>query len=220
MPIFKRKSKNFFMKWSSKMAYVLGFFYADGSMFINPRGSHYVAFYSADKDILRKIRYSMGSQHHIGDRGIRSGMIKRSYVLQIGSKSMFQNLERFGLTPNKSKQLLMPKIPITYFRDFVRGYFDGDGNVTISVYSRKDRGGRAARVILAGFTSGSKKFLLQLRSHLQRYASLGKGTLYFANRGHRLYYSVHDSQKLYAFMYGGLKNKLFLLRKKKVFEKY
>ena len=36
-------------------------------------------------------------------------------------------LEAIGLTPNKSKTLAPLAIPDEYFRDFLRGEFDGDG---------------------------------------------------------------------------------------------
>lgn len=41
-------NKEFFKCWTSEMAYVLGYFSADGSMFINPRGSRYIEFTSTD----------------------------------------------------------------------------------------------------------------------------------------------------------------------------
>lgn len=220
MPIFKKKNTNFFKKWSLEMAYVLGFFFADGSMFINPRGSHYIAFYSNDKLLLQKIKGTMDVAHKIGARKARRDSGKKSYVLQVGSKSMFDDLKAFGLTENKNKNIRMPRIPARYISHFVRGYFDGDGNVTISLYRRRDRGNRMMKTMLAGFTSGSKNFLEDIRKCLRQRARLGGGTLYFANRGYRLYYSVDDSKKIYRFMYRGLRNSLFLERKKREFEAY
>ncbi len=41
-----------------KMAYVLGFFVADGNLTINPRGSRYIEFSSCDKEIIEKRKYS------------------------------------------------------------------------------------------------------------------------------------------------------------------
>ncbi len=202
------------------MAYVLGFFIADGCMFSNKRGSRYVAFYSNDRDILKKIRTVIGVTNRIGERAIRKGMKRPGYVLQIGSRTMFEDLSLLGITPNKSSSILFPKVPRPYLAHFTRGYFDGDGNVSISVYKRKDRQGRLNRTMLSGFTSGSKDFLVGLRERLIRFASVGSGTLYFANRAHRLYYSVNDSKKLYQFMYPHSLQSLFLDRKKAVFERF
>ena len=49
------------------MAYVLGFFAADGCLTINrKRGNKYIEFVSTDKDIIEKIRYCLQSGHKIG----------------------------------------------------------------------------------------------------------------------------------------------------------
>ena len=210
----------FFERWSREMAYVLGFFAADGSMFINPRGSRYVAFYSTDKNIVEKIKSVVGVKNIIGIRKPREQMKKEAYVLQIGSKKIFNDIERLGISPNKSKVIQFPEVPKEYLSDFVRGYFDGDGNVTISEYHRKNRKSNYGRTMLAGFTSGSKAFLKGLQKRLADYAGLEGGTLYFANRAYRLYYSVRDSKKLYHFMYDNIDNLPYLSRKKSIFERY
>jgi len=44
MPIYKTKNENFFKKWTPEMAYVLGFFAADGSMVKNKRGACFIEF--------------------------------------------------------------------------------------------------------------------------------------------------------------------------------
>ena len=201
------------------MAYVLGFFVADGNLALNPRGSRYISFTSCDRDLLYKIRSLLQSNHKIASRR-RNENNKLAYCLQIGSKIIFNDLLKLGLKPNKSKVLKFPSIRKKYLSNFVRGFFDGDGNVTISEYHRSDRKSHRGRTILSGFISGSKKFLNDLREHLQKYASLGDGTLYFSNGGYRLFYSVNDSRKLYNFMYNNLSNNLFLERKKKIFESY
>lgn len=114
----------------------------------------------------------------------------------------------------------MPNIPNKYFHHFTRGYFDGDGNVTVSKYIRADRNNKKSRTILSGFISGSKKFIKKLRINLKKMAGIEGGTLYYHAKGYRLYLSVNDSLILYKFMYKNLKNDLFLVRKKKIFEKY
>lgn len=201
------------------MAYVLGFFCADGSMSKNKRGAHFIEFQITDKDLIEKIRTALNSNHKITARK-RSYKLKTAYRLQIGSKTIFNDLISLGITPQKSKTINFPDIPDKYIKDFIRGYFDGDGNVSVSEYRRKNRGYRKTKTMFCGFTSGSKKFLTELQNRLKRFAFLKGGTLYFSSRGHRLYYSVNDSMKLYAFMYKNMKNNLFLDRKKKIFESY
>ena len=55
-PMFRAVQHDFFKKWSSEMAYVLGFFAADGNLTIGKRGNYYLEFNSTDKDIIEKIR--------------------------------------------------------------------------------------------------------------------------------------------------------------------
>ncbi|PIP28260.1 MAG: hypothetical protein COX29_02045 [Candidatus Moranbacteria bacterium CG23_combo_of_CG06-09_8_20_14_all_35_22] len=68
MPIHKTKNENFFKKWSPEMAYVLGFFAADGCMIKNNRGAYFIEFQITDKDILLKIKKLLGSNHKITER--------------------------------------------------------------------------------------------------------------------------------------------------------
>lgn len=219
MPIFKRLNQSFFQSWSPEMAYVLGFFAADGSMIINQRGAHYLDFHITDKDLLFKIRKAFGSDHKIKKRK-QNKKWHASYHLQIGSKQMFHDLKKLGLTPRKSKTLQLPKIPRKYFADFVRGYFDGDGHVTVCTYIRKNRNNKKYTVLHSGFTSGSKLFLKQLQKNLNIFAELKGGSLTFLGKAYRLRYSIKNSLKLYNFMYNSTNNDLSLERKQKIFQKY
>lgn len=202
------------------MAYVLGFFTADGNMIRNKRGAHFISIEITDRDILEEIKKALNSNHKIGIREREVEDHKEIYRLQIGSKEMFSDLLKLGLTPNKSKTIELPNVPKEYFPHFIRGYFDGDGNVTICDYIRKDRNNKKYRIISSGFTSGRKHFLRNLHFKLKEFANITGGTFNFSNRGYRLYFSVKDSLSLYNFMYGSLENSLFLLRKKSKFEEY
>src|SRR5580692_2106579 len=110
------------------MAYVLGFFAADGNMIRNRRGACFISFHITDKDVLLKIRSVLGSDHAIGVRLPQKEHWRTGYRLQVGSKDFFEDILRLGLTPHKSLSMKMPLVPKEYFGDFVRGYFDGDGN--------------------------------------------------------------------------------------------
>lgn len=206
MPIHKHKDENFFKKWSPEMAYILGFFAADGCMIKNNRGAHYVEFHITDKDILLKIRSSLKSNHKIAERNSHG---KKSYRLQIGSKKMFGDLISLGMIPNKSNSLDFLGISDFYFKDFARGYFDGDGNVYIS----------KKNYLLSGFTCGSRKFLEKFHLRLKALVKLSGGSLFARETYYRLYYSTKDSCKLYKYMYN-TQSDLFIVRKKLVFEKY
>jgi len=211
MPIFKTKNEDFFKKWSTEMAYVLGFFTADANMIKNKRGAYFLAIEITDKEILEKIREVISSNHRIG---IRKKILpeKEIYRLQIGSKRMFNDLLKLGLTPNKSKTIDLPHIPDKYFSHFVRGYFDGDGCISCGIYRRKDR--KSKNYLFAShFTSGSKIFLESLLKRFRGIAIIKGGFICEKNRGFDLSLSTNDTKKLFGFMYDDIKNGLFLRRK-------
>ncbi len=131
---------------------------------------------------------------------------------------MYEDLKSLRMTPCKSKTLQMPSVPDTYFHDFVRGYFDGDGNVYSNEYRRRDRGSKQ-RTLLTGFTCGSRDFLRSLHERLKKLDIVSGGSLFYRGGYSRLHFSVRDSCKLYAFMYNTLSD-LYLARKKSIFEDY
>jgi hypothetical protein len=214
MPIFKTKSENFFKNWTPEMAYVLGFFTADGNMIKNKRGAYFIEFQITDRDLLEDIKRVLGSNHKISTRrrNIFNKNWKDAYRLQIGSKEMFNDLLNLGLTPNKSKTIDLPILPDKYFSDFARGYFDGDGCVSCGIYNRKDR---KSKNYLFGsrFTSGSKVFLENLLKKFRDNGIIEGGFIHNKNRGFDLVLSTNDTKKLFNFLYKDLKEGLFLKRK-------
>ena len=215
MPILKKYDKAFFKVWSRDMAYVLGFLYADGNIIKSKRGTHFVSFYSADESLLQLIKTTLKSEHVLSKRSSATGDVFR---LQIGSKGWFEDLCLLGLTPNKAKRMMLPDVPNKYFADFVRGYFDGDGNVWVGhVHINRPT---HTLTIQTTFTSGSFAFLDSLRSRLYR-CGLSGGSLFRpkeANYG-RLTFSKHDTLKIYRIMYNA-PHRLYLERKKVVFEEF
>lgn len=114
----------------------------------------------------------------------------------------------------------LPYIPVKYFSDFLRGYFDGDGSVSICTYKRADRNNKIYSMLQSGFTCGSKKFLEDLLKKIRLITNIeGGSTGYWAN-AYRLYFSKNDSLKFYNFIYKNKKDKLLLERKKIIFERY
>lgn len=197
------------------MAYALGFFSADGNIIKSKRNTFFFSFYSADRDILLRIKNVMRSNHKLSERRSRTGKV---YRFQIGSREMFNDLLLLGLTPNKSRRLKLPPIPKIFFGDFVRGYFDGDGNVWTGFINRHRK--RPTRVLQAVFTSSSTDFLRELLYSLKN-NGIGGGSVYYAkNKKYgRLMLSTLDALKLREIMYNR-PHKLCLRRKKIVFESF
>jgi hypothetical protein len=130
---------------------------------------------------------------------------------------MFEDLERIGFMQNKTHILAMPDVPPIFFSHFVRGYFDGDGNVwkgTIHTFDRP----HPSQALKICFTSGSEKFLYSLKAKLRIFTGTIGGSLYYS-RAFRLQYASFDSLKIYQFMYRD-KRDMYLRRKKNTFDSF
>jgi intein-encoded DNA endonuclease-like protein len=218
MPMHRDLNHDFFKKWSSEMAYVLGFFAADGSMLESKRGGQFIEFNITDRSILRFIRTAVGSNHKITKRPSRNPKWKNIHRIQIGSKEWFSDLSRLGFTQRKSNTLRFPNVPKKYIGDFVRGYFDGDGCVYFKKLKYADRKNKRW-VVLTLFTSGSRDFLMTLHDILGMFDVEG-GSLRKKVRGFDLAFSHRDSLALYRLMYHTVSTtNLYLPRKYKLFRK-
>lgn len=201
------------------MAYVLGFFAADGYITVNKRGGQFWCIEISEKKLLEAIRQAIGSNHSISLRQRREKFT--SYRLQIGSIQMCDDLRKFGFGERKTKNLSIPHVPKDFFNYFIRGYFDGDGNVWVG-YVHKERT-KTTLAIQTVLTSCSIKFLSALHERLRTDVGIS-GALRKSPKGefYRLVISVRGTLKLYDFMYnhGVLNQRLSLPRKKRVFERF
>lgn len=200
------------------MAYVLGFFAADGSMLRNNRGAHFIEFHITDKEVVEAIRKCLKSNHKITEKQ-RNPKHKPIYRLQIGSKNMFEDLEKLGFCQAKSKILYFPQVPKMFMSDFVRGYFDGDGGVYFKQYQPKDRK-NPRWVFSSRFTSGSKIFLSSLHLYLKEAAGIKGGFVVEKTKhnGFDLVFSHRDSVALCNFMYNN-SPRIYLKRKYDTFQR-
>lgn len=221
---------DFFKKWTPDMAYVLGFLYADGDIEDVRKSSRtqYITFPSKDRDILESIKKVMESHHPIQYRPARKVLYRNgkiyesaeSYRIRIGSRKLFDDLVKLGLTPRKSLTIKFPTdIPDEYLNHFIRGYFDGDGCVSI-----KKGMGKRGRSILKGvntvFTSGSRLFLEGLCEKVHKLAGFNKRNIYNGSGAYYLKYPTSESIEWFKFLYSNNLYGLFLKRKFNVFQKY
>lgn len=100
--------------------YLVGLIASDGCL--SSDGRH-IDITSADRDFLESIRQVLP--------GTRAAVTPktRGYHIQLTSRPFYQFLHSIGLHPRKSLTLEKLKVPDTYFRDFLRGQIDGDGNI-------------------------------------------------------------------------------------------
>ena len=132
---------------SSEKAYWLGFLYADGCI---------CRYYKNDKLKSMNIELSLGECdfHHLekfrdcleSNVPIHERHIKQNdkeytaYRLNICSTKMCYDLINLGCTPNKTFDVRFPSDEIVskeYKRDWLRGFFDGDGCISITQMNNK-----------------------------------------------------------------------------------
>jgi hypothetical protein len=117
---------SFFLAWSPEMAYVLGFWWADGYMrHRKDTGAHLIEFASVDRPHLEAIARTIGYLPSVR-KVAYSG---ECYQIEYCNKSMYEDLLALGGMPNKSNVIGFPSIPDEFLVHFVRGFVDGDGTL-------------------------------------------------------------------------------------------
>ena len=121
MPVFVKV--NYFSTQNSNMAYIMGFLAADGN--VSKEGNRIQSQLSIkDKDQLEMIHNEIGGceVYEYTSNGYKCcGW----YCI---SSQIKKDLATYGIVPQKTGKLSIPKkLKKEYWKDFIRGYFDGDG---------------------------------------------------------------------------------------------
>lgn len=135
--ISKRKYKlneNYFDSIDTeKKAYFLGLLYADGC---NSNNSITIGLQTLDKNILEIFKNDIKTDINIKVEKISEKYPSRQdrCILYLNSKKLCSKLTNLGCFPRKSLILKFPKetqVPKNLLKHFIRGYFDGDGCVSL-----------------------------------------------------------------------------------------
>lgn len=187
----------FFDKWSPTMAYILGFWFADGHM--RHDKSYRIVFNSRDYSILLKIKECFKCNYPIKKYKRKDGI---DYQLVLYSKYLYHRLLSLGGMQCKSKKVSFPKVPKKYLADFLRGYFDGDGSVFYTSYVHS-KTKRLRRELRSNFTSGNKQFLEALQDILIKNLGFSRKRVVSYNNGssQKLGYGTRDTLSLLKFIY-------------------
>jgi hypothetical protein len=201
---------NFFKKWSSNMAYVLGFWFADGNMRKRlGAGNFSIAQQTKDEYILKNILSAMKCNNPIYQSSTR----KNSSVFEISSEEIYRDLIKLGGTPCKSKNIKLPYVPLKFFPDFLGGLFDGDGCVSKRYPKNQNP------YYISFICSGSIKFLEQLKLFLfkEKIGIIGHIYSNYNKNGQtmKLCFGVKQTKKLGKFMYRNYSKKPMLKLERK-----
>ncbi|MFA7219502.1 MAG: hypothetical protein WC119_03290 [Synergistaceae bacterium] len=180
---------DFFKVWSHDMAYVLGFWFADGHIYC-PNKTFILDQHDKDKPLIEKIAGIMGSDRPVQ---VVSQKVSKMARMVVVSSTIVEDIIKLGGKENKSLDILFPVIPKKYLPDFVRGYFDGDGSIWYAKHHRCH---------LSNFTCGSYEFIHGLFEELTRNIPDFRSSLHIEKRGTCVLCMAKNSTiKLGKFMY-------------------
>ena len=216
------KDKILDFEWNSKIAYAVGLITTDGSL---SKDGRHIVLVSTDYQILENFQKCLNFDTKITNKlpGIWSK--KKVYKVQFSNVNFYRWLMTIGLMPNKTTVISSLKIPDKYFRDFLRGHLDGDGDVItyLDKYNKKSEKYVYER-LYTKFCSASFEHILWLRSKIQKILNISGSLTKFVMKDRvlpqwRLRFAKNDSLKLYYWMYYS-DDVLCLDRKKEKFEEF
>lgn len=106
--------------------YFLGLLYADG----NITDKNAVQIELIDLELIKKFKCYMQTDKPIYHR-TRNNTITESHAFTFSNQIIGRRLNDLGIVPRKSLILSFPDIPEKSVSHFIRGYFDGDGCISI-----------------------------------------------------------------------------------------
>lgn len=178
-------------------AYWLGFIMADGNVYDftkQPKYSLDIALNSKDKTHLEKLKENLEFTGEIKER-----VIKKKYPtsrLQVHGKEFVMNLVDKGCTPNKTMNVTIPNLPTELIKHFIRGYFDGDGSITIYDDGYKDK-------LSISLCCGNEEFLNEVQSIIIKELNLTEVKIYSDKRSNLKEYrkARQDAFKILTWLY-------------------
>lgn len=129
---------------SKEEAYVLGLFYADGTVSNVTRQKHVrIALKNTDKEVLQKVNKYLNFNE--AERLYKSEKKPEGTMMAILETGIVEWVDRFvilGVIPNKTYSIstfVFDNVPDKFKWDFIRGYFDGNGSISVTKREKKGR---------------------------------------------------------------------------------
>jgi len=192
-------NEDFFKTWIKESAWVFGWFVGDGYI---TGGQFGFTLARKDKGVLCKFKKVMESEHPVHDYISPLGKLS---MLRIGSMEMVKNL----------RSLRYKDVPDWHRSDLIRGFFEAEGWVGLSV----DRRRMKCENTRCTFVQKDNLILERLWSVLREENIVKGGGMSQVKRSGawHLYFGESDSVSLYHYMYDDC-GELYLERKKSRFE--
>lgn len=123
---------------SEHKAYWLGFFMADANMYHRKDGKYQFYFGLQKKDgyIIEQLADDIcfDKTKIKVKQGIRNDTITYTTTLKTYNQHFCNSLLKLGIVPLKSGKEIIPNLNPSLIKHFVRGFFDGDGNIFFHSY--------------------------------------------------------------------------------------
>lgn len=183
---------NYFSSENEKMAYLLGFLAADGT--IDKKNNRIkIGLSSVDKDFLIAIKKELDYKGDILDYQTPNGF--NVSELTFTSQQIKKDLAKYNIVPNKTFTYTFPEnLNKEYWIDFIRGYFDGDGSVSTA-------GPYALRWQIC---AANKQVLEKIIDFFYEEYGIEKVNILIQMREHPLYYfqySTIATKKIFSILY-------------------
>lgn len=195
---------------TQEKAYWLGFIMADGCVYKgNSKNSFRLQINLSAKDrvVLEDFQKAIGSDYKIQDKVVNNC---NSCLLKINSTKMCTDLMNHGVIQRKSLKCTFPTtIPDNLIWHFMRGYFDGDGCISISQR-------RNGRITISFSICAGKDMCAEFQKHMP-------GTiLYSLKRNSNIFYVESGGTDIIKNIYCSLYKdaSIYLKRKKDIFDKF
>ena len=200
---------------SEDKAYWLGFLFADGCIRKTKTGSQVVLKLSVkDENHLIKFKNDLNSEHKIfynvskttSKKGTPS--VSNNCVIRVNSGEMVEDLINQGCVPRKTFIIDYPNISEEFYKDFIRGYYDGDGNFFYSESTKM------SVVTIVCASEKFREFLIEVMSKLPNIGRIhedsGRYTIKIVN--------IVGIRSFLDYIY--FDSKIYLKRKKEYYERY
>ncbi|MEK7535051.1 MAG: hypothetical protein AAB563_01445 [Patescibacteria group bacterium] len=182
--------------WSAELAYAIGLIVTDGCL---SNDNRHMNLTSKDVEQIQTFARLLNLKNKVGKKSSGSQVEKKYFSLQFGDVRFYDFLLSVGLTPRKSKTMGSIKVPEQYFRDFLRGHFDGDG----CSHSYFDPVWEKSFRLYLSFISASKKHLIWLKKEILKSNDVRGNVIRSGKNGgmYLLRFAKYDSMKLFDFIY-------------------
>ena len=206
---------------SEKKAYWLGMLMADGCVIKKSENSYAIKLELKveDKYILEEFAKDVETDLIVKDYEYeyKNRANKHNAIIQLHSKKMAEDLSKYGIIPNKTyTQNKLPNIPLEYMCHYIRGYFDGDGG--ISLIKPKDQNIHRAKVMFCA----DKTLAQEIQDLLLKRIGIQSYIVDMNKYGNNIYNVRFDRNeyiyKFYEYIYCNAT--FYMKRKKDKFDKF